>query len=366
MFLLANNYPLILSTMKDSLFPRHTASLLQYIGIGLISGAISHGFFSGFRSLVTAIIGVIVFVLGLAYERHLTGSKIDMGRVLLIGIVFSISTAMVAGGFQHFLDSPWRSAWIIPVGYFISLLVFREKEGIKNSFSDTLGRAVLVTGILFIISYPLARITPAQFDNHHGDGHAMVEQEYDKDFALREHCKQMPEMQGCEKFMDKGQMNGMNHDMMDHGAMVTSEEGFVVNMIPHHQEAVDTARLVVARGESAELRKLAQAIITAQEKEIAMMQKWSKDWSYSTVKSSYQNMMGDGTKLSGQALDTWFLQGMIMHHMGAVQMADSVLKLNARKEVTGFAQEVIRVQSEEISQMKLMLGESMMMHRDNH
>lgn len=306
-----------------------------------------------------------MFVVGLAYERNLSGSKIDMGRVLLIGVVFSISTAMVAGGFQHFLDSPWRSAWIIPLGYFISLLVFREKEGFKNSFSDTLGRAVLITSILFLICYPLARITPAQFDDHHGDGHAMVEQEYDKDFALREHCKQMPEMQGCEKF-NEAPMGDMNHSMMDHSSMVTSEEAFVVNMIPHHQEAVDTARLVVARGESAELRKLAQAIITAQEKEIAMMQKWSKDWNYSTVKSSYQNMMGDGTKLSGKALDTWFLQGMIMHHMGAVQMADSLLKLDARKEVSDFAREVIRVQSEEIAQMKLMLGESMMMHRDTH
>lgn len=306
-----------------------------------------------------------MFVVGLAYERNLSGSKIDMGRVLLIGVVFSISTAMVAGGFQHFLDSPWRSAWIIPLGYFISLLVFREKEGIKNSFSDTLGRAVLITSILFLICYPLARITPAQFDDHHGDGHAMVEQEYDKDFALREHCREMPEMQGCEKF-NEAPMGGMNHDMMDHSSMVTSEEAFVVNMIPHHQEAVTTARLVVARGESAELRKLAQAIITAQEKEIAMMQKWSKDWNYSTVKSSYQNMMGDGTKLSGKALDTWFLQGMIMHHMGAVQMAESLLQLDARKEVTDFAREVIRVQSEEIAQMKLMLGESMMEHRDSH
>ncbi len=194
--------------------------------------------------------------------------------------------------------------------------------------------------------------------------HEMVAQEYDKDFALREHCKEMPEMKGCEKFNNEAPATGgMDHSMMDHGAMATSEEAFVVNMIPHHQEAVDTARLVLAKGESPELKKLAQAIITAQEKEIAMMQKWSKDWNYSTVKSSYQNMMGDGTRLSGKALDTWFLQGMIMHHMGAVQMADSVLKLNARKEVTDFAREVIRAQSAEISQMKLMLGETMMMHR---
>lgn len=120
--------------------------------------------------------------------------------------------------------------------------------------------------------------------------HDMIAQQYDQDSALREHCREMPEMQGCEKF-NEAPMGGMNHDMMDHSSMVTSEEAFVVNMIPHHQEAVDTARLVLAKGESPELKKLAQAIITAQEKEIAMMQKWSKDWNYSTVKSGYQNMM---------------------------------------------------------------------------
>jgi uncharacterized protein (DUF305 family) len=196
--------------------------------------------------------------------------------------------------------------------------------------------------------------------------HEMMEQKYDQDSALREHCREMPEMQGCEKFNEASAMGGMDHSMMDHGSMVTSEEGFVVNMIPHHQEAVDTARLVLAKGESAELKKLAQAIITAQEKEIMMMQKWSKDWNYSTVTPTYQNMMGDGTKLSGKALDTWFLQGMIMHHEWAVQMAESLLKLDARKEVSDFAREVIVSRVAEISQMKLMLGETMMMHRDMH
>ena len=47
-------------------------------------------------------------------------------------------------------------------------------------------------------------------------------------------------------------------------------------------------------------------------------------------------------------------------------MAESLLKLDARKEVSDFARDVIRVQSSEISQMKLMLGDVMMMHRDSH
>lgn len=86
--------------------------------------------------------------------------------------------------------------------------------------------------------------------------------------------------------------------MVDHSTMVISEESFIVNMIPHHQEAVDTARLIETRGFNPLLRELAQDIITAQEKEIVMMKKWVVDWNYSSIQPSYENMMGDGTLLS--------------------------------------------------------------------
>lgn len=176
---------------------------------------------------------------------------------------------------------------------------------------------------------------------------------------MREHCSQMPEMQGCEKYVDKSAgTSGMMQDhgmMMDHGGMINSEEGFVINMIPHHQEAVDTAKLVVAKGDSLELKKLAQNIINAQEKEINMMKDWVKISNY-TAKPSYENMMGDGTKLSGAELDQWFLMGMIMHHMGALQMAEAVLKLNPSTKVTDFAHAIIKNQSTEIAQMRSMLG----------
>lgn len=231
----------------------------------------------------------------------------------------------------------------------------------------------LVTGIviitfLIVVFWEVRDYYRIVDDNQAPD---IVEEHNKLSDSMREHCKQMPKMPGCEAYTSEKSSSPSpimwDHSMMmDHSAMVTSEEAFVVNMIPHHQEAVDTARLVVAKGDSLELKKLAQAIITAQEKEIAMMQKWSTDWKYSTVTPSYQNMMGDGTKLSGKALDTWFLQGMIMHHEWAVQMAEKVLQLNARKEVADFAREVIRVQSSEISQMKSMLGEKMMMFGDHH
>ncbi len=56
-----------------------------------------------------------------------------------------------------------------------------------------------------------------------------------------------------------------------------ADTAFIQGMIPHHQGAVDMARIVLEHGDNEEAKELARNIIKAQEEEMAWMRGWLKE-----------------------------------------------------------------------------------------
>jgi hypothetical protein len=149
---------------------QHLISLMEYIWIWLIGWSITHGFFSGTRSLITAIIGILLFTVA----EYLKWWQKDYVKLIIGSLIFSIAIGMVSGWFQHFLDSPMRSLWVIPVGWFVSTLIFPYKEWLK---SYHLGKSLAIWWIISIwllwVLYALTAILPQNMFGvwwwHHGE-----------------------------------------------------------------------------------------------------------------------------------------------------------------------------------------------------
>jgi uncharacterized protein (DUF305 family) len=145
-----------------------------------------------------------------------------------------------------------------------------------------------------------------------------------------------------------------SHEMMDH-PQVTSEEVFIAEMIPHHQEAVDSS-LLMLDSQNAQVKTLAESIITAQEQEVSMMQEWMRQWyANSNYMVMYENMMPKLTSLKGDDKDEAYLKGMIDHHEGAIAMAKQAQEFELRSEVLALTEAIILTQEEEIKQIKELL-----------
>ncbi len=178
---------------------------------------------------------------------------------------------------------------------------------------------------------------------------------------------------------DKQQMNhgsgmhhtsDMNHNMDLGPADADYDLRFIDAMTPHHQGAVEMAKEAQQKSKRPEIKKLAEEIIKAQNKEIAELKQWRTAWypkapstptawhaqmNHTMAMSPEQSkaMRMDMDLGAGDAeFDLRFINAMIPHHEGAVTMAQDALSKSKRPEIKKLAQSIISSQQKEIEQMK--------------
>jgi uncharacterized protein (DUF305 family) len=171
------------------------------------------------------------------------------------------------------------------------------------------------------------------------------------------------------------QHDGMNHGGMNHNmdlgvADANYDLRFIDGMIPHHEGGVVMAKEVLQKSKRPEMKKLANEIIKAQNKEIAELKQWRQAW-YAKAPSepqAWHTEMKHMMAMSPQQIKTMrmdmnlgaadsgfdlrFVNAMIPHHEGAVTMAKDTLNKSKRPEIQKLAKAIISSQEAEIKQMK--------------
>jgi uncharacterized protein (DUF305 family) len=163
------------------------------------------------------------------------------------------------------------------------------------------------------------------------------------------------------------------------------EAGFARDMSVHHEQAVQMAFIIRERTNDPEVRALAYDIINTQRAQIGMFSGWLQQWDLpqtstaapmawaghshgttsTTAIASYDDMPGMASdaqmeqlrQANGVAAERLFLQLMIAHHKGGVEMAQEVEPLTSRPEVLYLADTIISSQESEITAMQQMLAD---------
>ncbi|MFI6010104.1 DUF305 domain-containing protein [Streptomyces sp. NPDC051243] len=160
------------------------------------------------------------------------------------------------------------------------------------------------------------------------------------------------------------------------GAHNDQDVSFAQEMIPHHQQAIQMAKMASAQASSAEVKDLASRIEKAQDPEIETMSGWLESWG-EDVPSSMPGMdhgghsgssdmpgmmdtedMDELMDASGKDFDTMFLTMMVEHHEGAVEMATTEKDKGQYGPAKKLADDIITAQTAEIEEMNKLLGKS--------
>jgi uncharacterized protein (DUF305 family) len=169
----------------------------------------------------------------------------------------------------------------------------------------------------------------------------------------------------------------MDHGQMGHGSMGMgsggmarqmvmekgkySDERFIDAMVPHHQGAIEMAKVALKHAEHEEIIQLSRNIISSQQAEIEEL-KSIKQEEFGTsnvpMEMSPEQMRGMGMMMDPQQLanqkpfDEAFIDAMIPHHQSAIEMAQVAYRESDNPEIKALAESIVDAQTREIAQME--------------
>jgi uncharacterized protein (DUF305 family) len=140
-----------------------------------------------------------------------------------------------------------------------------------------------------------------------------------------------------------------------------ADAAFITDMTAHHQGAIAMARVAQKRAEHPEIRRLADDIVTAQKGEISVMSNIRSDMhvmgehskAHMGMSDAEMGMDMDPAMLEdAEPFDRAFIDMMVPHHEGAIEMANQLLEHGQQPALRTMAHNIIGAQQLEILQMR--------------
>ena len=160
-----------------------------------------------------------------------------------------------------------------------------------------------------------------------------------------------------------------DHMMSSAGMGAAADAMFAQMMIPHHEQAVEMATLAETRAVDPKVKELAAKIKAAQQPEIDQMRAWLEEWDMPVMDGMEAMGAHGGHGMSGMIsdeqmdqleaatgaeFDRLFVEYMIEHHEGAIEMAEDV-EDSQDPRVAALARAIIQTQQVEIDQLRAFL-----------
>ena len=160
-------------------------------------------------------------------------------------------------------------------------------------------------------------------------------------------------------------------DVTAAGSHNDADAGFAQMMIVHHEGALQMAGLALERASDDRVRDQAEEIARAQGPEIELMSGWLETWGEDPSAAAGHGGMDHGamemdgmdqehamaslSELEGVEFDRRFLELMVAHHRGAIEMAETQRSDGLSSEARGLAETIIGDQAAEIALMEDLL-----------
>lgn len=136
--------------MKNLIY-KYLVYIIYFLGIGMTSSGIVLMPFNVMRYSIILFIGLSLFITGSVFNEvvidHHRMSAIDTIKLVIFSLTLAIGIGMISGGISHFKESPKYVSYLIPLGIIISFISFTFKNSFKLSKKEKL---IVFTGVIIL------------------------------------------------------------------------------------------------------------------------------------------------------------------------------------------------------------------------